>query len=53
MSPRALRVNYPLEELSANKSLEDKNAALDRWVNERVARKGVRFYAESTVLFDE
>jgi hypothetical protein len=53
MSPRALRVNYPLEELSANKSLADKNAALDRWVNERVARKGVRFYAESTVLFDE
>jgi hypothetical protein len=53
VSPRALRVNYPMEELSANKSLEDKNAALDRWVNERVARKGVRFYAEATVLYDE
>jgi hypothetical protein len=53
VSPRALRVNYPLDELAANKSLADKNAALDRWVNERVARKGVRFYAEATVLFDE
>jgi len=31
----------------------DKNIALDRWVSERVARKGVRYYAESTVLYDE
>lgn len=53
VSPRALRVNYPLDELASTKSLTDKNAALDRWVNERVARKGVRFYAEATVLFDE
>lgn len=53
MSPRALRVNYPLDELAANKSLSDKNNALERWVNERVARKGVRYYAEATVLFDE
>jgi hypothetical protein len=53
VSPRALRVNYPLDDLSSNKSLVDKNMALDRWVNERVARKGVRFYAEATVLFDE
>lgn len=53
MSPRALRVNYPLDELASNKSIADKNAALESWVNERVARKGVRYYAESTVLFDE
>jgi hypothetical protein len=53
VSPRALRVNYPLDELASNKSLADKNTALDRWFNERVARKGVRFYAEATVLFDE
>jgi hypothetical protein len=53
VSPRALRINYSLDELAANKSLADKNTALDRWVNERVARKGVRFYAEATVLFDE
>ena len=53
MSPRALRVNYSLDELASNKSLADKNAALGRWVNERIARKGMRYYAESTVLFDE
>lgn len=53
ISPRALRVNYPLDELSANKSIEAKNEALERWVNERVARKGVRYYAEATVLYDE
>jgi hypothetical protein len=53
ISPRALRVNYPLDELSSNKSIEDKNEALERWANERVARKGVRYYAEATVLYDE
>jgi hypothetical protein len=53
VSPRALRVNYPLDELASNKSLAEKNIALERWFNERVARKGVRFYAEATVLFDE
>lgn len=53
ISPRALRVNYPLDELSANKSIDAKNDALQRWVNERVARKGVRYYAEATVLYDE
>lgn len=53
VSPRALRVNYPLDELASNKPIADKNTALDRWINERVARKGVRYYAESTVLYDE
>lgn len=53
VAPRALRVNYPLDELAANKSLAEKNSALERWINERIARKGVRFYAEATVLFDE
>jgi hypothetical protein len=53
VSPRALRVNYPLDELSSNKSIQDKNEALERWANERVARKGVRYYAEATVLYDE
>jgi hypothetical protein len=53
LSPRALRVNYPLEALAANKSLAAKNEALERWVNERAARKGIRYYAEATVLYDE
>lgn len=53
VSPRALRVNYPLDLLSSSQPLEEKNEALNRWIQERVARKGVRFYAEPTVLFDE
>jgi hypothetical protein len=53
VSPRALRVNYPLDELSSSRSLDEKNRTLERWTNERVARKGVRYYAEPTVLYDE
>ena len=53
ISPRALRVNYPLDALAAEKSLAEKNLALERWIQERVARKGVRVYSEATVLFDE
>lgn len=53
VSPRALRVNYPLEELAANKSLEEKNQTLDQWLQTRLAHKGVRFYAEPTILYDE
>jgi L-serine kinase (ATP) / ParB family transcriptional regulator, heme-responsive regulator len=53
VSPRALHLNYPLEELAAEKPLEVKNEALQRWIQERIARKGVRYYAEATVLFDE
>ncbi|MGH2583137.1 MAG: hypothetical protein ACRDFQ_09625 [Anaerolineales bacterium] len=53
ISPRALRVNYPLDELSADKSIDKKNEALFLWVNERIAGKGVRYYAEATVLYDE
>lgn len=53
ISPRALHVNYPLYELAADKSLEEKNAALQEWVQKKLARKGVRYYAEATFLFDE
>ena len=53
ISPRVLHLNYPLDELAANKSLEDKNTILQRWIRNRIAHKGVRFYAESTYLFDE
>jgi hypothetical protein len=52
-SPRALHLNYPLEELTAEESLLDKNAALQRFLQERVTKKAVRYYAEATVLFDE
>ena len=53
ISPRALRANYSLEDLAADKSISEKSEALHRWHNERVARKGVRYYDEATVLYDE
>jgi len=53
VSPRALHLNYPLAELAADKSIEEKNEALERFIQERVMNKGVRFYSEATVLFDE
>ena len=53
ISPRALHVNYPLHELAADKPIQDKNQTLDEWIKERLAHKGVRYYAEATYLFDE
>jgi hypothetical protein len=53
VSPRALHLNYPLHELSSAKPLEYKQAYLDRWIEERVKKKGVRLYSEATFLFDE
>ncbi|MBN2503227.1 MAG: hypothetical protein JXB38_20790 [Anaerolineales bacterium] len=53
VAPRALRIEYPLSELESNDSLEAKNQRLQAWIQERVTSKGVRFYAEPTVLFDE
>jgi L-serine kinase (ATP) / ParB family transcriptional regulator, heme-responsive regulator len=51
---RALRVNAPLDILAdPDRSIGDKNAWLTAWIAERVAQKNVRFYEESTVLFDE
>ncbi len=53
VSPRALRVNYPLAELAADAPLETKRAQLQAWLQERLASKGVRYYAEATVLYDD
>lgn len=53
VSPRALRVNYPLERLQAQAPLEHKQAELDSWVKQRVHDRRVRYYAESSFLFDE
>jgi L-serine kinase (ATP) / ParB family transcriptional regulator, heme-responsive regulator len=50
---RVLRVNYPLERLTAHRSLEEKNAELQAWLQERFQKRQVRYYAESTYLFDE
>lgn len=53
VSPRALRMNYPLDRLSASKSIEEKQAELQAWISARMQERQVRFYAESTFLFDE
>lgn len=54
ISPRALRVNFPLDLLeSPTLSLEEKNDTLEAFLQKRVAQKGVRYYAEETVLYDE
>jgi hypothetical protein len=53
VSPRALRVNYPLQALASEETREAKEEALTRWVQERVAGRKVRYYAEATYLFDE
>jgi hypothetical protein len=53
ISPRALHVNYPLDELAADKSLEEKDSFLQNWIQERITHKGVRYYAEATFLLDE
>ena len=50
---RALRTNYPLSELSALNSLEEKNERLHDWLKGKLSSKEMRFYGEATFLFDE
>ena len=51
---RALRINLPLERMAdPGQTAAEKNAWLQSWVAECVARNQVRFYEESTVSFDE
>ncbi len=50
---RALRVNYPISELKSYDSLEKKNQRLQEWMNQKMSSREVRFYGETTYLFDE
>ena len=50
---RALRVNLPLAALGDARSLAEKNLWLADWLKRHVASKSVRYYQESTFLFDE
>lgn len=51
---RALKLFYPLEKLrDVSVSIEDKNTALQTWIQDKFANRGVRYYAESTYQFDE
>ena len=53
IAPRALRVYYPLRKLSSSETLEQKQMALDDWIQRRIHGHHVRYYAESTYLYDE
>lgn len=51
---RAIRVNYPLEFLrDPDKDLHEKNEILRRWMQEKLASRQIRYYAEGTYQFDE
>jgi hypothetical protein len=50
---RALRLNFPLKVLLDDRSLDEKNAWLQDWLRAKLAGKEVRYYQESTYLFDE
>lgn len=51
---RALKVNYPLAALrDKTVSLAEKNQQLHLWVQDKLAKRQIRYYAESSYLFDE
>jgi hypothetical protein len=50
---RALRINAPLEIMRDARPLDEKQAWIDAWLRERHAEHGMRYYEESTFLFDE
>jgi hypothetical protein len=53
ISPRALRLNFPLALLADRSSRESKEGALEQWILQRMDQRQIRYYAESTFLFDE
>jgi hypothetical protein len=53
ISPRTLHVNYPLNELTSAEPLATKRSRLREWVAGEVHKREIRYYAESTFLFDE
>ena len=50
---RALNVNYPMQRLRDCEPIEQKNEALKLWLQQRLAERSVRYYAEATYQFDE
>src|SRR5258708_37258863 len=44
---RALRTNYPLAEMSAANTLEEKNEHLRAWLQHKLGSKEIRFYGEA------
>ncbi len=50
---RALRINIPLDVLTRDEAVEQKNAWLDEWMKAKMRERSVRFYQEPVFLFDE
>lgn len=50
---RALRLNYPMSRLRGDLPLEQKNDQLRQWMRQKLAARGLRYYAEATYQFDE
>lgn len=50
---RALRLNYPMSRLRDDLPLEQKNDQLQEWMRQKLAERGLRYYAEATYQFDE
>jgi L-serine kinase (ATP) / ParB family transcriptional regulator, heme-responsive regulator len=50
---RVLRVNYPLADLKTDEPVEVKNGRLQEWLRRKMSSREVRFYGETTFLFDE
>jgi hypothetical protein len=53
IAPRALRINYPLGRLGEPGTIEEKQAELDGWIEERLRTRSIRFYAEATFSYDD
>jgi len=50
---RALHINIPLDVLKANWEQSAKDEWLQNWLMERMSANAIRYYSESTFLFDE
>lgn len=50
---RALRVNLSLDVLESAQPLQEKNAWLDGWLQDKIKNRSVRYYQEPVFLFDE
>ncbi len=50
---RVLRLNLPLDMLCDNRPLGDKNKELQSFLQQRLARRRVRYYQEPVILLDE
>lgn len=50
---RALNINFPMDVLQKDWSLERKENWLKDWLMERMAANAIRFYSESTFSFNE